>query len=103
MLPLFQLEEAFLKQQQDELAARQAEKERVERERIEARKRREVQRITEVGLQMSLLYRIMQTIARNKLKRISTRHEEFREQIEKQQLSANIVALEVDATRGRQE
>jgi spectrin beta len=44
----FQLEEAFQKQQQDEMAARQAEKERVERERIEARKRREVQRITEV-------------------------------------------------------
>jgi spectrin beta len=43
-----QLEEAFQKQQQDELTARQAEKERVERERIEARKRREVQRITEV-------------------------------------------------------
>jgi hypothetical protein len=44
----FQLEEAFQKQQQDEIAARQAEKERVERERIEARKRLEVQRITEV-------------------------------------------------------
>jgi hypothetical protein len=47
------LEEAFRKQQQDEIAARQAEKERVERERIEARKRQEVQRITEVS---SLLY-----------------------------------------------
>lgn len=45
---VFQLEEAFQKQQQEEMAARQAEKERLERERIEARKRREVQRITEV-------------------------------------------------------
>ena len=44
----FQLEKAFQKQQQDEIAARQAEKERVERERLEARKRQEVQRITEV-------------------------------------------------------
>jgi hypothetical protein len=43
------LEEAFRKQQQDEIAARQAEKERAERERIEARKRQEVQRITEVS------------------------------------------------------
>ncbi|XP_066999614.1 spectrin beta chain, non-erythrocytic 5 isoform X3 [Anabrus simplex] len=41
------LEEAFQKQQQMEQAARQAEKERVERERLEARKRREVQRITD--------------------------------------------------------
>jgi len=44
----FQLEKAFQKQQQDEIAARQAEKARAERERIEARKRQEVQRITEV-------------------------------------------------------
>ena len=51
----FQLEEAFQKQQQDEIAARQAEKERVERERIEARKRREVQRITEVWSRFSSL------------------------------------------------
>jgi hypothetical protein len=43
------LEEAFQKQKQDEIAARQAEKERAERERIEARKRQEVQRITEVS------------------------------------------------------
>ncbi|XP_039289552.1 LOW QUALITY PROTEIN: spectrin alpha chain, non-erythrocytic 1-like [Nilaparvata lugens] len=41
------LEQAFQAQQQAEMAARQAEKERVERERIEARKRREVQRITD--------------------------------------------------------
>jgi hypothetical protein len=52
----FQLEEAFQKQQQDEIAARQAEKERVERERIEARKRREVQRITEVWFLFSSLH-----------------------------------------------
>jgi hypothetical protein len=42
------LEKAFQKQQQDEIAARQAEQKRVERERIEAMKRQEVQRITEV-------------------------------------------------------
>ncbi|XP_043282558.1 spectrin beta chain, non-erythrocytic 5 isoform X2 [Venturia canescens] len=41
------LERAFQKQQQTEMAARQAEKERVERARIEERKRKEVQRITE--------------------------------------------------------
>jgi spectrin beta len=41
------LEEAFQKQR-DEINGYQAEKERVERERIEARKRHEVQRITEV-------------------------------------------------------
>ncbi|XP_023313664.1 spectrin beta chain, non-erythrocytic 1 isoform X1 [Trichogramma pretiosum] len=41
------LEKAFLKQQEAELAARQAEKERVERQRLEERKRKEVQRITE--------------------------------------------------------
>ncbi|XP_076681486.1 spectrin beta chain, non-erythrocytic 5 kst isoform X2 [Andrena cerasifolii] len=41
------LEEAFQKQQQAEMAARQAEKERVERARLEERKRKEVQRITE--------------------------------------------------------
>lgn len=42
-----QLEKAFQRQQQAEMAARQAEKERVERARIEERKRKEVQRITE--------------------------------------------------------
>lgn len=42
-----QLEKAFQKQQEAEMAARQAEKERVERARIEERKRKEVQRITE--------------------------------------------------------
>lgn len=42
-----QLEKAFQKQQEAEIAARQAEKERVERARIEERKRKEVQRITE--------------------------------------------------------
>ncbi|XP_034181536.2 spectrin beta chain, non-erythrocytic 5 kst isoform X4 [Osmia lignaria lignaria] len=41
------LEEAFRKQQEAEMAARQAEKERVERARLEERKRKEVQRITE--------------------------------------------------------
>lgn len=41
------LERAFLKQQQKELIERQAEKDRVERARIEERKRKEVQRITE--------------------------------------------------------
>ncbi|XP_050460702.1 spectrin beta chain, non-erythrocytic 5 isoform X2 [Cataglyphis hispanica] len=41
------LEKAFQKQQEAEMAARQAEKERAERERIEERKRKEVQRITE--------------------------------------------------------
>ncbi|XP_053986770.1 spectrin alpha chain isoform X1 [Hylaeus volcanicus] len=41
------LEEAFREQQQAEMAARQAEKERVERARLEERKRKEVQRITE--------------------------------------------------------
>lgn len=45
----FQLEEAFRKQQQAEEAARLAERERVEKERVEARKRKEVQRITDVG------------------------------------------------------
>ena len=44
----FQLEEAFQKQQQDEIAARQAEKERVKREHIKNMKRQEVQRISEV-------------------------------------------------------
>lgn len=42
-----QLEKAFRKQQEAEMAARQAEKERIERARIEERKRKEVQRITE--------------------------------------------------------
>ncbi|XP_076644007.1 spectrin beta chain, non-erythrocytic 5 kst isoform X2 [Halictus rubicundus] len=41
------LEKAFQKQQEAEMAARQAEKERVERARLEERKRKEVQRITE--------------------------------------------------------
>lgn len=42
-----QLEQAFQRQQEAEIAARQAEKERAERARIEERKRKEVQRITE--------------------------------------------------------
>jgi hypothetical protein len=42
------LEKAFQKQQEEEIAAREVEKKRAERERIEARKRQEVQRITEV-------------------------------------------------------
>ena len=41
------LEKAFQKQQKAEMAARQAEKERIERARLEERKRKEVQRITE--------------------------------------------------------
>ncbi|XP_033210984.1 spectrin beta chain, non-erythrocytic 1 isoform X3 [Belonocnema kinseyi] len=41
------LEKAFQKQLEAELAARQAEKERVEKARLEERKRKEVQRITE--------------------------------------------------------
>lgn len=41
------MEQAFQKQLESEMAARQAEKERVERARIEERKRKEVQRITE--------------------------------------------------------
>lgn len=44
-----QLERAFQKQQETEMAARLAEKERLERERLEARKRKEVQRITDVS------------------------------------------------------
>lgn len=42
-----QLEQAFRKQKEDELAAKRAEKERTERERLEALKQKEVQRITE--------------------------------------------------------
>ncbi|XP_073969406.1 spectrin beta chain, non-erythrocytic 5 kst isoform X2 [Rhodnius prolixus] len=41
------LEQAFLKQREAEASARQAERERVERERFEARKRKEIQRISE--------------------------------------------------------
>ena len=41
------LEKAFQRQQEVEMAARQAEKERIERARLEERKRKEVQRITE--------------------------------------------------------
>lgn len=44
---LAQLERAFRKQKEDELAAKRAEKERVEKERFEALKQKEVQRITE--------------------------------------------------------
>lgn len=46
---LFQLEQAFVKQKEAEQAARITERERVEKERLEARKRREVQRITDVS------------------------------------------------------
>jgi hypothetical protein len=42
------LEKAFQKQQEDEISACQAEQKHVEHERIEAMKRQEVQRITEV-------------------------------------------------------
>ncbi|KAL1131759.1 hypothetical protein AAG570_011372 [Ranatra chinensis] len=41
------LEQAFLKQQEAEIAARLAEKERIEKEKVEALKRKEVQRITD--------------------------------------------------------
>ncbi|KAL0275436.1 UNVERIFIED_CONTAM: hypothetical protein PYX00_003283 [Menopon gallinae] len=41
------LEKSFEKQREAEMAARQAEKERIEKEKIEARKRKEVQRITD--------------------------------------------------------
>lgn len=41
------MERLFQKQKEDELAAKRAEKERVERERLEALKQKEVQRITE--------------------------------------------------------
>lgn len=41
------MEQLFKKQQAEELAAKQAEKERVERERVETLKQKEVQRITE--------------------------------------------------------
>nr|CAD7574119.1 unnamed protein product [Timema californicum] len=49
------LEEAFQKQQEEEQAARLAEKERIERERLEARKRREVQRITDLANALVML------------------------------------------------
>lgn len=45
----FQLEKAFVKQKEMEKAARQVEKDRMDKERLEARKRREVQRITDVS------------------------------------------------------
>lgn len=45
-----QLELAFKEQLETEEKARVAEKERLERERIEARKQREVQRITDVSI-----------------------------------------------------
>lgn len=44
-----QLELAFKEQLETEERARVAEKERLERERLEARKQREVQRITDVS------------------------------------------------------
>lgn len=44
-----QLELAFKEQLETEERARVAEKERMERERLEARKQREVQRITDVS------------------------------------------------------
>lgn len=45
-----QLELAFKEQLETEERARLAEKERLERERLEARKQREVQRITDVSV-----------------------------------------------------
>lgn len=45
------LEKTFQKQKEAEHAARQAERERIEREKIEARKRKEVQRITDVSFE----------------------------------------------------
>lgn len=44
---LLQLESLFKKQQEDELAAKRAEKERIEKERLASIKQKEVQRITE--------------------------------------------------------
>lgn len=44
------MEKAFKEQLEIEERARVAEKERLERERLEARKQREVQRITDVSL-----------------------------------------------------
>lgn len=50
-----QLELAFKEQLETEERARVAEKERLERERLEARKQREVQRITDVSSSEDLL------------------------------------------------
>lgn len=47
LLYLFQLESLFKKQKEDELTAKRAEKERIEKERLEIIKQKEVQRITE--------------------------------------------------------
>lgn len=41
------METAFAKQKEAEMAARLAERDRVEKEKLEARKRKEVQRITD--------------------------------------------------------
>lgn len=41
------MEQLFRKQKEDELSAKRAEKERVDRERLEALKQKEVQRITD--------------------------------------------------------
>lgn len=52
------MEKAFVKQQEMEKVARLAEKDRIDRERLEARKRREVQRITDVSIVLLLLLRV---------------------------------------------
>jgi len=44
------LEQSFQKQKEAERAAKNAERDRLEREKIEARKRKEVQRITDVSV-----------------------------------------------------
>lgn len=58
-----QLELAFKEQLETEERARVAEKERLERERLEARKQREVQRITDVSssedLQIHFFFQII--------------------------------------------
>lgn len=50
------LEEQFQKQKEAEMAAKHAERERIEKEKIEARKRKEVQRITDVSFRKHLSY-----------------------------------------------
>lgn len=58
-----QLELAFKEQLETEERARVAEKERLERERLEARKQREVQRITDVSssedLQIHFFFKLL--------------------------------------------
>jgi len=53
------LELAFKEQLETEERARVAEKERLERERIEARKQREVQRITDVNIEYNSIFFVL--------------------------------------------